>query len=78
MMVETQKYCDLFKIGLMSGVKKDYYNDDDLSKFIANLATLFDEYGTKMYIKESIRKRFDNPIINAISVSSDYNIFVEK
>lgn len=78
MMVETQQYCDLFKIGLMSGVKKDYYNDDDLSKFIANLATLFDEYGTKMYIKESIRKRFDNPIINAISVSSDYNIFVEK
>lgn len=77
MIRETLGFCDLYKIGLMSKCGKDYYNDDDLQKFVAGLATIYDLYGAKMYIKESIRKRMDNPIISAISVSSDYNIFTD-
>ena len=77
MIKETLAFCDLYKIGLMSKCGKDYYKEDDLQKFVAGLATIYDQNGTKMYIKESIRKRMDNPIIGAISVSSDYNIFTE-
>ncbi len=76
MIRETLGFCDLYKIGLLSKVKKDYYDDEDLAKFVAKLATLYDEEGIKMYIKESIRRRMNNhPIISTISVSSDFNIF---
>ena len=76
MIRETLGYCDLYKIGLMSGVKKDYYSNEDLWKFIYSLVELHTQRSIKMYIKESIRKRIDNdPIISKISVISDYNIF---
>ena len=76
MIQETLGFCDLYKIGLMSGVKKDYYNDGDLRAFICRLSDYHSNYGIKIYIKQSIRDRLgDNSVINEISVSSDYDIF---
>lgn len=71
-------FCDMYKVGLMSGVKKDYYNDEELAAFVSCLCTWYDLQGTVFYIKDSIRKRFDHPIIDCISVSKDYNIFEQK
>ena len=92
MITETLGFCDLYKIGLMSGVKKDYYNDEDLKTFVWWLGDLqyqqkikgsvsllngkYKDQTMKIYIKQSIRDRLgDSKVINAISVSSDYDIF---
>ena len=92
MITETLGFCDLYKIGLMSGVKRDYYKDEDLRAFMWWLADLYTErrikgsvslvnglyrdQTMKIYIKQSIRDRLgDSQVINAISVSSDYDIF---
>ena len=76
MIQETLGFCDLYKIGLMSGVKRDYYNDIELKNLIWRLANYQLSYGIKIYIKQSIRDRLgDCQEINDISVSSDYDIF---
>ena len=73
--MHTLDYCDLYKVGLMSGVKRDYYSDNLLLWFLGKLATLHDNHQTKFYIKDSFRKRIQHPIVNAISVPKDYNLF---
>lgn len=76
MIKETIGFCDLYKIGLMSGVKNDYYDDEDVRGFIWRLAEYYCDYRNKIYIKQSIRDRIgENSVIDAISVSSDYDIF---
>lgn len=79
MIKETIGFCDLYKIGLMSGVKNDYYDDEDVRGFIWRLAEYYCDYRNKIYIKQSIRDRIgENSVIDAISVSSDYDIFRRK
>lgn len=78
MIKQTVKFCDLYKVGLRSGVKKDYYQDEDLLLLIKELATLHDTTGTKIYIKNSLRKRLQHPIIGCISVGPDYDLFTNK
>ena len=73
--MHTLDYCDLYKVGLMSGVKRDYYSDNLLLWFLGKLATLHDNHQTKFYIKDSFRKRIQHPIVNATSVPKDYNLF---
>lgn len=78
-------YCDLFKIGLRSGVPKDYYakkldDGDDfisLEKFMAIASNIILDAKKKVYWKESIRcKKFAKPYLaSPISVSSTYNLF---
>ncbi len=76
---DTIGFCDIYKIGLMSGCGKDYYDDADLEKFMLNLSALHSAHGIKMYIKESIRKRYHNlRLIEKISVPSTYNIFKDE
>lgn len=76
MIQETLGFCDLYKIGLMSGVKRDYYKDIELKNLIWRLADYQNTYGIKLYIKQSIRDRLgDCQEINDISVNSDYDIF---
>lgn len=77
MIDETIGYCDLYKIGLMSGVKRDYYNDVELKALLWKLEYFHDHFGIEIYIKQSLRDRLgDDPIdIDDISVSSDYDIF---
>lgn len=53
MMLKAQDYCDHFKVGLMSGVKKDYYNDEELQAMFVAM-----QYITKpIYLKDSFVKR---------------------
>ena len=76
MIERTMGFCDLFKVGLMSGVKNDYYNDNDLRMFIWWLADLHEKQGVKFYIKDSIRERLgESTVIQAMSVPKDYDIF---
>ena len=50
-------YCDHFKIGLRSGVKKDYYDDSEITDSILWLKHIITNVGKTVYFKESIRKR---------------------
>lgn len=43
-------FCDLVKVGLMSGVKQDYYNKED----ILEMVHCFQESGKPVYLKKSI------------------------
>ena len=47
--------CDHFKIGLQSGVKKDYYDLDSILTFIVNVMSYTNGKST-VYWKESVRK----------------------
>jgi len=78
MIQRTLDFCDLYKVGLRSGVKHDYYNDEDLLWMLSEIATYSDTEQGKFYIKDSMRKRLQHPIINCISVSRDYNIFTNQ
>lgn len=79
MILETLGSCDLYKIGLRSGVSKDYYNDFELGEFMIFLADLCNSKGVRMYIKESLRNRVcGKDTILAFGVGSDYDIFRDK
>lgn len=54
--VASIPYCDHYKIGLRSGVKKDYYNPKEVVERIAFLCTLLRKADRSFYIKESVRK----------------------
>ena len=76
MIRDTIGFCDIYKIGLMSGCKKDYYDDENLLKFMEGLRELHKSYGITMYIKDSIRERLgDDYLASFPCVGSDYNIF---
>lgn len=86
MIEQTLKFCDLYKIGLMSGVKKDYYSDEKLAYFIGQIEGLFDvfqnETKAKVYWKDSIAARVPFSNVEYWTsrnyVSADYNIFTNK
>lgn len=78
-------FCDLFKIGLRSGVTKDYYDkkltdkDDfiSLEKFMAEASNIILDAKKKVYWKESIRTKFfaKKYLTSPISVGSTFNLF---
>ena len=78
-MIEATKYfCDLYKVGLMSGKGKDFYNETHLKAFYAWLTLKSSDL--KIYLKDSFLsyfniKREDCP---GKFVNSDYNIFNPK
>ena len=76
MIQRTLGFCDLYKVGLRSGVKRDYYKDDDIMLMLQRIWKYkMMDFG-KFYIKDSIRKRLNNhPVIREITVSQDYNLF---
>lgn len=58
LMVErTLDCCDHYKIGLRSGVKRDYYDNSDTINSIQWLKHMILNAGKTVYFKESIRKR---------------------
>ena len=83
MIRESRDCCDLFKVGLMSGVKEGYYSNDKLVAFCENVMKV--DGGFKVYWKDSIRKRLQKVSPQTLenidkweySVSADYNIFAE-
>ena len=57
MMVECSlEYCDHYKIGLRSGVKKDYYNVLESGMYISDITKMITDAGKTVYLKESTRK----------------------
>lgn len=74
MIQRTQGYCDLYKIGLMSGIKKDFYNDKHLHLFFNKLSRYPD---SKFYLKDSFVSHLgiDRKTLAKNFVGADYNIF---
>lgn len=75
MIEATIDFCDLYKVGLISGKGKDFYNETHLKAFYAWLTLKSSDL--KIYLKDSFLsyfniKRKDCP---GNFVNSDYNIF---
>lgn len=68
-------YCELFKVGLMSGGKRP--GKDELLRFVKRWNSVFDKSGHKVYWKKSITDYLGNDMeFNMDScVDADYNIF---
>ena len=81
MIEQTIDFCDLYRIGLRSGVKADYYDGDKLAFFIGQVEGLMQlkHAKAKVYWKESVRERvvFADPDYwtSRNNVNADYNIF---
>ena len=56
---KTLNFCDHYKIGLRSGVNKDYYDDNTTARSLVWLKHTILDAGSTMYFKESVRKRFE-------------------
>ena len=76
MIEATKDFCDLYKVGLISGKGKDFYNPKHMSHFWDYLADQM-RAGCKIYIKDSLLKYFNLTRENLASgwINSDYNIF---
>ena len=81
MIGKTIDFCDLYRIGLRSGVKADYYDNEKLCFFIGQVEGLMElkQSKAKVYWKESVRERvfFSDPDYwtSRNNVNADYNIF---
>lgn len=81
MIEKTIDFCDLYKIGLRSGVKRDYYDNDKLAFFIGQVEAILmhSKLNTKVYWKQSVRKRITFPDSSfwteRFGADADYNIF---
>ena len=83
MIKETVGFCDLYKIGLMSGVKKDYYDHKKGKEFFLDVTSKAVDKDLKIYWKESFAAfalaNFKDEYYcvpdGRIFVGSDYDIF---
>lgn len=81
MIEKTIDFCDMYRIGLRSGVKADYYDNEKLCFFIGQVEGLIElkHSNAKVYWKESVRERvsFADPDYwtSRNNVNADYNIF---
>ena len=56
--LESLPHCDHFKLGLRSGVKKDYYNIVESGFAIERIVRTVESFKKTIYLKESTRKLF--------------------
>lgn len=87
MIEQSANFCDLFKIGLRSGVKKDYYDAEKCAFFIGRVTGLCEKVGFKVYWKKSIhayvrenmaKENFEAALqCSENFVGMDYNLFNE-
>ena len=81
MMEQTIDFCDLYRIGLRSGVKADYYDREKLAFFIGQVEGLMlvKQSNAKVYWKESVRNSISFDCSDYWTsrnyVNADYNIF---
>lgn len=75
MISATQSFCDLYKVGLISGKGKDFYNNTQLYKFLIWLRGIADT--KRIYIKDSFFDFFKlkRELFIGNFVKSDYNLF---
>lgn len=91
MIEQTIGYCNLYKIGLMSGKRE--YTRDEVFRWVCDLYTMIAGYhfakctqSPKIYFKDSVLEyigetRNDCPLTsmkNSITVNADYNIFTNQ
>ena len=91
MIEQTIGYCNLYKIGLMSGKRE--YTRDEVFRWVCELYTMIAGYhfakctqSPKIYFKDSVLEyigetRNDCPLTsmkNSITVDADYNIFTNQ
>ena len=76
----TLGFCHLYKVGLRSGVKEDYYDPFELHQFFHfYLAPL--SHDNKIYLKDSVLEHYGydreslNDEVEGCFVDADYNIF---
>lgn len=72
---QTLGFCDLYKIGLMSGGK--FPDKEELRFFVGRVCYLIRSRGGKVYWKDSLKKYLGRDIISGATVGRDYNIFKE-
>lgn len=83
MIEKTIDFCDMYRIGLRSGCKSDYYDNEKLCFFIGQVEGLIElkHSNTKVYWKESVRERisFSDPDYwtSRNNVNADYDIFIQ-
>ena len=53
---EAMQWCDHFKLGLRSGVKRDYYNIAESGAAIQRIVSAVESFYKTIYLKESTRK----------------------
>lgn len=70
---QTLGFCDLYKVGLMSGGKLP--DREELRMFVGRVHYLASAHGAKVYWKDCIKKRLGCDIISAATVDINYNIF---
>ena len=81
MIEKTIGFCDLYRIGLRSGVKADYYDREKLAFFIGQVEGLMlvKQSNAKVYWKESVRNSISFDSYDYWTsrnyVNADYNIF---
>lgn len=77
MILSTLGFCDLYKIGLMTGGGKP--EKDELFHFVGRVTKCIEEHGAKVYWKESVRQYFDFiDFDKSPCVDSRYNLFGQK
>lgn len=76
MIKQTLGFCDLYKIGLLSG-KRDY-DKVVLNQFVMRICLLADDFNSKVYFKESIKKYLGGDFNIPCCVNADYNLFTDK
>lgn len=76
MIDKTIGFCDLYKIGLMSGQKVNEYFIQELDSFVFRTDLVAYSAGSKIYWKDSITKHINCD--GKASVSKDYNIFNQQ
>lgn len=54
---QTKNFCDVYKVGLRSGVKKDYYDPKEMAYFYQSLRLL--SRNRKIYLKDSVLDYFN-------------------
>ena len=76
MIEATRGFCDLYKVGVISGKGKDFYNPKHMTHFWDYLADKMIA-GHKIYIKDSLLDYLKIKRENLASgwINSDYNIF---
>ncbi len=83
-MEQAAPYCDLFKIGLRSGVARDCYDPNQCALFLGQVTGMSERYGFMVYWKRSIRnyvKKNLTELSEALTcfrnfVDRDYDMFV--
>ena len=74
----SEPWCDLFKIGLLSGDRNAYdkYSmSEDLEAFVYEVDELLTIKKKPVYWKKSVRERLVTPVTDPCCIDNDYNIF---